>query len=129
MAVIGTATPLASGAGARNVRQVNTEHDNLCASPEWADWLRSEILPAVTAGVDLGKDLLEIGPGAGAATGWLAGRVENLTALETDSAAAARLVERCDAAIAVDTGDATEMPYPDAMFDSVGSFTMLHHVP
>ena len=99
---------------------MNTEHDNLCASPEWADWLRSEILPAVTAGVDLGRDLLEIGPGPGAATGWLAGRVENLTALETDSAAAARLVERCDAAIAVDTGDATEMPYPAACREARG---------
>ena len=27
------------------------------------------------------------------------------------------------------TGDATALGYPDASFDSVGMFTMLHHVP
>jgi hypothetical protein len=42
---------------------VNPEHENLCASPKWAAWLQSEILPAVTAGIDLGKDILEIGLG------------------------------------------------------------------
>jgi SAM-dependent methyltransferase len=26
-------------------------------------------------------------------------------------------------------GEATAMPFPDAAFDSVGAFTMLHHVP
>jgi hypothetical protein len=51
---------------------MNADHENLCASPEWAGYLQTEILPAVTAGIDLGKDVLEIGPGPGAATGWLA---------------------------------------------------------
>jgi SAM-dependent methyltransferase len=109
---------------------VNPEHENLCASPEWAAWLQSEILPAVTAGIDLGNDMLEIGPGPGAATGWLAERVANLTALEADEGAAARLAERCSGSnVTVDTGDATLMPYPDGAFDAVVSFTMLHHVP
>jgi len=84
----------------------------------------------VTAGIELGKDMLEIGPGPGAATGWLAQRVANLTALESDEAAAARLAERYYGRnVTVDTGDATRMPYPDAAFDAVVSFTMLHHVP
>lgn len=109
---------------------MNADHEDLCASPQWADWLQSEILPAVTAGIDLGTDMLEIGPGPGAATGWLAGRVAQLTTLEADQAAAARLEQRyAGTNVTVDTGDATRMPYPDAVFDTVGSFTMLHHVP
>lgn len=109
---------------------MNPEHEDLCSSPEWADYLRTEILPAVTAGIELGRDMLEIGPGPGAATGWLAERVANLTALETDEAAAAMLARRHDRRnVTVDTGDATRMPYPDEVFDAVVSFTMLHHVP
>ena len=50
-----------------------------------------EILPAATAGVDLGKDMLEIGPGPGAATAWLRERVARLTVLESDESAAAHI--------------------------------------
>jgi SAM-dependent methyltransferase len=81
-----------------------------------------------TAGASLGEDMLEIGPGPGAATGWLAGRVTRLTALESDETAAAALAERFPA-VTVRAGDATRLSYPDCSFDSVGSFTMLHHVP
>lgn len=109
---------------------MNPEHENTCASPEWTAWLQSDILPAVTAGIELGKDMLEIGPGPGAATGWLAERVANLTALESDEDTAARLAERYSGSnVTLDTGDATVMPYPDGAFDAVVSFTMLHHVP
>ena len=109
---------------------MNPDHENLCGSPEWAAWLQSEILPAVTAGIDLGKEMLEIGPGPGAATAWLRERVASLTVLETDPAAAAALVTRHRGGnVTVDTGDAAHMPYGNESFDSVGSFTMLHHVP
>jgi ubiquinone/menaquinone biosynthesis C-methylase UbiE len=107
---------------------VNTEHENLCGSPEWAAWLQSQILPVVTDGIDLGKQMLEIGPGPGAATAWLREHVATLTVLEADAAAAAALAAR-DGNVTVDTGDAARMPYRDESFDSVGSFTMLHHVP
>jgi len=109
---------------------MNPDHENLCSSPDWAAYLQSEILPAVTAGVVLGDQMLEIGPGPGAATAWLRERVARLTALESDAAAAGRLAERYpDGNVAIDTGDATQMPYGDESFDSVASFTMLHHVP
>ena len=108
---------------------MNPDHEQLCSSPDWAAYLQSEILPAVTAGTDLGKDMLEIGPGPGAATAWLREHVAGLTALEADPAAAARLAARWpDGNITIDSGDATQMPYDDESFDSVGSFTMLHHV-
>ena len=107
---------------------MNVDHENVCGSPEWAAWLQSEILPAVTAGIDLGKEMLEIGPGPGAATAWLREHVASLTVLETDAAAAKALATR-HGSVTVDTGDAAHMPYGDESFDSVGSFTMLHHVP
>jgi len=109
---------------------MNPDHEKLCGSPEWAADLQAQILPVVTAGVSLGKDMLEIGPGPGAATAWLLERVAHLTVLEADEAAARRLVARyADSNVTVDIGDAMQMPYDDESFDSVGSFTMLHHVP
>jgi len=109
---------------------MNPDHEKLCGGQEWAAHLQTEILPVVTAGVSLGKDMLEIGPGPGAATTWLQERVAHLTVLEADEAAAARLAARYPGSnITVDIGDATQMPYGDESFDAVGSFTMLHHVP
>jgi SAM-dependent methyltransferase len=107
---------------------MNPSHDKLCGSPEWAAHIQDEVLPVVTAQVDLGREMLEIGPGPGAATVWLQQRVARLAALERDEAAAARLAERFPG-VEVSVGDATAMSYPDCSFDSVGSFTMLHHVP
>lgn len=110
---------------------MNENHAKLCPSPEWAAWLQDEVLPALTAGVDLGEEMLEVGPGPGAATGWLRHRVKRLVALEADPVAAAELAARYDGETGVEvvTGDATRMSFPDDSFDSAGSFTMLHHVP
>ncbi len=92
--------------------------------------MHDEVLPAVTAGVDLGALMLEIGPGPGATTDWLRHRVTRLVALELDPVAAERLIARfAGGNVEVQVGDATEIPWGDASFDSVGSFTMLHHVP
>jgi SAM-dependent methyltransferase len=109
---------------------MNLNHQKLCPSPEWAAHLQRDILPAVTAGLSLGADLLEIGPGPGAATDWLRGRVERLTAVEIDPAAARLLAERfAGTNVEIAVGDATALTDEDESFDSVGSFTMLHHVP
>jgi SAM-dependent methyltransferase len=107
---------------------MNSNHDNLCGSPEWAAHIQDEVLPVVTAQVDLGQEMLEIGPGPGAATAWLCQRVGRLAALEQDEAAATALAGKFPG-VEVTVGDATAMSYPDCSFDSVGSFTMLHHVP
>lgn len=74
--------------------------------------------------------MLELGPGPGAATQWLHPRVRRLVALEADDAAARLLEERfAGTNVEVLTGDATELHFGSDTFDSVGSFTMLHHVP
>jgi SAM-dependent methyltransferase len=109
---------------------VNENHAKLLGTAEWAAYLHEDILPAVTSGVDLGDDLLEIGPGPGAASEWLRHRVRRLVALELDPSATAALQDRFSGTnVEAVTGDATALRYPEASFDSVGMFTMLHHVP
>jgi len=109
---------------------MNENHQQLCPSPEWAAYLCGEVLPWLTEQAELGDEMLEIGPGPGAATGWLQDKVKRLTAIEIDQAAAARLAAQYEGSnVEIVTGDATELPWPADSFDSVGCFTMLHHVP
>ena len=109
---------------------MNSNHEKLCPSPEWAQYLQQDVLPSVTSQVDLGAHMLEIGPGPGAATDWLRHKVDRLTVLEIDPVAAAKLSERFGGSnVEVVVGDATQAAYPDGTFDSIGSFTMLHHIP
>ena len=111
---------------------MNENHAKLMPSPEWAAHIQDEVLPAATAGVDLGGELLELGAGPGAATEWLRHRVRRLVAVEHEPDAAAALVDRFAFAgsnVEVVCGDAAALDYPDSSFDTVASFTMLHHVP
>jgi SAM-dependent methyltransferase len=109
---------------------MNENHTRLCPSPEWAEHLHSEVLPAVTAGVALGEELLELGPGPGAATDWLRTRVRRVVAVEHDKPAADALARRlADTNVEVLHGDATALGFADASFDSAAAFTVLHHVP
>lgn len=109
---------------------MNEDHAKLCSSPEWAAHIQDEILPALMQHADLGAEMIEIGPGPGAATEWLRHRVRRLTAQEVDPAAAAALAGKYPGGnVAVVVGDAAGLSFPDESFDSAGSFTMLHHVP
>jgi SAM-dependent methyltransferase len=106
------------------------ENHALCSTPEWAEFMESEVLEPVTAGLELGKEMLELGPGPGATTRWLRHRVQRLVALELDPGAAGRLADEfAGGNVTVQVGDATQVPFPDESFDSVGCFTMLHHLP
>jgi len=108
---------------------MNENHAQLCPSPEWADYIQGQVLPSLVSLADLGAEMLELGPGPGAATDWLRHRVRHLVAVESDDVAAKRLSERLtDTNVEVVVGDATRLAYPADSFDSVGSFTMLHHV-
>ncbi len=109
---------------------MNENHAKLMPSPEWAAHIQDEVLPQATAGVDLGADLLELGPGPGAATDWLRHRVRRLVAVEREQDAAGPLADRfAGTNVEVVCGDAAALGYQDASFDTVASFTMLHHVP
>jgi SAM-dependent methyltransferase len=108
---------------------MNENHAALCPSPEWAEFLETEVLEPLATRVELGDELLELGPGPGASTHWLRGRVRRLVALELDSDAAEKLAaEVAGTNVTVTVGDCTDIPFADESFDSVGSFTMLHHL-
>jgi ubiquinone/menaquinone biosynthesis C-methylase UbiE len=109
---------------------MNENHARLCPSPEWAQHLYTNVLPDITAGVALGDELLELGPGPGAATDWLRTRVRRVVAVEHDKPAADALAQRLARTnVEVLHGDATALEFEDASFDSAASITMLHHVP
>ena len=101
----------------------------MCGSQWWAGLVRGTLLPWALDGVPLGADVLEIGPGFGATTRVLAETGVTLTAIEVDPPSADLLRERFDGRARIVTGDATRIPLPEASFDAVVCFTMLHHVP
>jgi ubiquinone/menaquinone biosynthesis C-methylase UbiE len=108
---------------------VNEAHQH-CGSDEWRELVRSSILPWALGTIDLGADVLEVGPGYGATTDVLAESVPRLTAVEIDQELAAMLTERfaASAHVTVIVGDATQLSMPDDRFSGAVSFTMLHHV-
>jgi ubiquinone/menaquinone biosynthesis C-methylase UbiE len=109
---------------------MNENHARVCTSPEWAEFIQTAVLPALTRDVDLGETMLEIGPGPGAATEWLRHKVRQLTAVEISEPAAELLASRYQGTnVEIVVGTGTDLGYPDETFDSVGCFTMLHHVP
>lgn len=92
--------------------------------------MHNEVLDSLLDGLDLGDAMLEVGPGPGAATEWLRRRVPRLVSVEVDPDVAAQLAVRfADANVEVVAGDASKLEFADASFDSVGTFTMLHHLP
>lgn len=108
---------------------MNWIHRRMCRSAHWKRTLDKR-LPWILEGARLGANVLEVGPGPGLTSDWLRTRVERLTALELDSALAESLRRRTlSTNTTVVTGDATAMPFPDAVFSGCASFTMLHHVP
>jgi SAM-dependent methyltransferase len=109
---------------------MNEQHLKLCSSAEWAEAVERWIIPRVIAGLDLGNDVLEIGPGPGRTTDVLAAKVPRLTAVEVDDQLATALAQRfAGSNVEIAHADATALPYPDGRFSAVLCFTMLHHVP
>ena len=107
---------------------MNLMHRRLCSSAGWAEKVAG-LLTDDLAGLDLGDDVLEIGPGFGATTAVLVDRVPHLTAVEVDEASAARLREEYRGRATIVHGDGTALPFEDGRFSAVVCFTMLHHVP
>ncbi|ANY09019.1 class I SAM-dependent methyltransferase [Pseudonocardia sp. HH130630-07] len=110
---------------------MNVLHQRICRSDSWADRMHGTTLPWATRDVELDGEVLEIGPGYGVTTRWLAPRAGALTALEVDPVLAADLRDGLGRELGVDIrhGDGAALPFPDGSFDAVVCFTMLHHVP
>lgn len=96
----------------------------------WRVALQEQLLPWALDGIELGDDVLEIGPGPGLTTDWLRQRVARLTAIEIDAQLASSLAQRMTGTNVLVVGaDATRMPFPNCSFSAVVALTMLHHVP
>ncbi len=109
---------------------MNEAHLRICASPEWAAYVESELLPWALGDAELGDEVLEVGPGPGLTTDVLRQRVPRLTAVEIDDRLAQALAERLSGSnVRVVHGDGTSLPFEDGQFSAATLFTMLHHVP
>jgi ubiquinone/menaquinone biosynthesis C-methylase UbiE len=109
---------------------MNRVHRWYCRSAHWRKTVRERLLPWALAGVDLGDDLLEIGPGPGLTTDELRTRARRMTAVEIDPQLADSLHARMAGSnVSVVCASATEIPLPDESVSAVVCFTMLHHVP
>lgn len=109
---------------------MNRFHRWYCSSDRWRTTLHDKVLPWALKDVDLGDDVLEVGPGPGLTTDVLRTRTAKLTCLEVDPAAAKSLQQRIDDnTVTVVEGDGAAMPFEDGRFTSAVCFTMLHHVP
>lgn len=109
---------------------MNRIHLELCASPEWAKYVRDDLLPWAMSEWELGDDVLELGPGPGLSTDVLRAHVARLTALELDRELFGPLRDRFEGTnVTVLHGDATSTDLPARAFSAVTCFTMLHHVP
>lgn len=108
---------------------MNEAHE-ACGGPEWRTMMRS-IVPSAIGDIELGDDVLEIGPGYGAATDVVSESVPHLTAVEIDAELVRFLTDRFASQphVAVVHGDATAMPFDDGRFTGAICFTMMHHVP
>src|SRR5215203_6612300 len=109
---------------------MNVLHCLVCRSALWRWTVERWVIPWALDGLDLGEDVLELGPGPGLTTDVLRERATRFTAVEIDPRLASSLQERMkNTNVEVAEADATAMPFPDDSFSAVLSFTMLHHVP
>jgi ubiquinone/menaquinone biosynthesis C-methylase UbiE len=104
-----------------------------CRSAPWRWFARQVVVPWALQGERLSGDVLEIGSGSGAMAAELLQRFPDvrLTATDYDDSmvevARDRLREFGDR-VEVKQADATQLPFPDELFDAVVSLIMLHHV-
>jgi SAM-dependent methyltransferase len=109
---------------------MNFFHRRLCRSDRWRRVVEKDIVPWVLDGIDIGSNVLEVGPGPGVTADLLRRRVQHLTCVEIDSDFAQALVNRMAGGnVTIVCEDATSMSLADGAFDGAISLTMLHHVP
>lgn len=109
---------------------MNEAHMQFCASPEWRQIIEDKIMPDALRNVDLGQDIIEIGPGPGFTTDVLRALSTRVTAVELDPDLAGTLENRLAGTnVQVVCGNAVALDFPDGRFTGAASFHMLHHIP
>ncbi|HME74128.1 MAG TPA: class I SAM-dependent methyltransferase [Mycobacterium sp.] len=108
---------------------MNLCHRMCCSSDRYFKAVEDTPLPWVLGDVDLGDNVLEIGPGYGANIRVLIDKAPHYTAVEIDQPMADRLKGKYGDRARIIQGDGTDTGLPSDEFSSVVCFTMLHHVP
>src|SRR3954447_18156899 len=108
--------PTGQPAETLDTRTVNEAHKG-CGGDEWRSLMRS-IVPSAIGDLDLGNDVLEVGPGYGAATDVVSELVPQLTAVEIDEELVAYLTDRfaSHAHVDIQRGDGTALEFEDGRF-------------
>jgi len=88
---------------------MNGIHRRLCRSARWQRTLEQTLLPRALNEVELGQDVLEVGPGPSLTADLLRLRVPHLTAVEIDTLLTASLASRLRGTNV--QGDATRLPF------------------
>jgi SAM-dependent methyltransferase len=109
---------------------MNAAHLAFLASDQWAQMLRSDLLPWLTAGGSLGDDVLELGPGPGRTTELLQECAARVTAVELDERLASDLAARLGGSnVEVLHADGTQTGLASDRFSAVTCFHVVHHIP
>jgi SAM-dependent methyltransferase len=108
---------------------MNLCHRLCCSSNRYFKTVEDALLPWALAGVDLGDNVLEIGPGYGANIRVLIDRAPHYTAVEIDRVMAERLRDTYGDRANIIHGDGADTGLPAGQFSAVVCFTMLHHIP
>src|SRR5574342_1282871 len=108
---------------------MNFIHHHICRSARWQKILKT-IVPWAVEGIEIGPELLEIGPGPGLTTDILRHLSKNVTCVEIDPVSANSLRKRMSGTnVDVHQGDVTELPFAEQSFSTAVCFTVLHHIP
>jgi SAM-dependent methyltransferase len=108
---------------------MNLCHRVFCSSHRYFKAVEDTLLPWVLADIDLGNNVLEIGPGYGANIRVLIDKAPLYTAVEIDQTMAERLQHTYSDRARIIRGDGTDTGLPSGEFSAVVCFTMLHHIP
>lgn len=108
---------------------MNICHRLCCSSDRYFRVVEDALLPWVLGDVELGDNVLEVGPGYGANIRVLIDKAPHYTAVEIDQPMADRLKDKYGDRARIIRGDGTDTGLPSEEFSSVVCFTMLHHVP
>ncbi|HEY1842522.1 MAG TPA: methyltransferase domain-containing protein [Mycobacterium sp.] len=108
---------------------MNLCHRVFCSSNRYFKSVEDGLLPWALTDVELGDNVLEIGPGYGANIRVLIDKAPQYTAVEIDQTMAGRLQDSYGERAKIMHGDGTNTGLPSNEFSSVVCFTMLHHIP
>src|SRR4029079_2958827 len=102
--------------GLPKLERMNEAHE-ACGGEEWRSLMRT-IVPSALGDVDLGDDVLEVGPGYGAATDVVCESVKALTSVEIDPKLVAFLEDRfaSQSHVHIRQGDATALEFEAGRF-------------